>query len=131
MKQEDISDIMIQSLVLSLALIERFEIMQENGLVAQRAKQSIKTSAKFLEIYVDKVFDVSGEDEETKQHMKKGATHLAELRLRLEKGLKTENLMNISDRKEGLKKLINLAPLLQIQKDELYTKIRDSGIIDY
>lgn len=128
---DQLNDIMIESLVLSMALIERFEIMEEHGLVAHKAKQSTKNSAKFLQIYVDKVFDVSGETEDVKNHMKKGASHISELGLRLERSLKTNNLLTSLDRRVDLKKILNLAPLLQIQKIELENKIIDSGILEY
>lgn len=128
---DQLNYIMIESLVLSTALIERFEMMEENGLVAHKAKQSTKSASKFLQIYVDKVFDVSGESEDTKSHMKKGASHISELGLRMEKSLKTNNLSPLSDRIADLKKIINLAPLLEIQKEHLQSKIIDSGILEY
>lgn len=128
---KNLESILIHSLVLSTALVEKFEIMEQNNLVAQRAKQSIKNSIKFLENYVNNVFNTSDDSEETKRGMKAGSTHIAELQLRVEKSLSTSNLLNISDRKKILLQLVDETVLFPNQKIQLYEKIRDSGIIDY
>ena len=131
MSSEDVSDIMMESLVLSIALVERFEIMEENKLTAFKAKQSIKASTKFLQNYIDKVFDVTGETDDVKQHMKSGASHLIEIGNRVERSLKVQNLANLENRKEDLKKILSLAPLIGIQQDELFNRIVKSGILEY
>lgn len=128
---KNLESVLIHSLVLSTALVEKFEIMEQNNLVAQRAKQSIKNSIKFLENYVNNVFNTSDDSEETKRGMKAGSTHIAELQLRVEKSLSTSNLLNISDRKKILLQLVDETVLFPNQKIQLYEKIRDSGIIDY
>jgi hypothetical protein len=120
LSSEELSDIMIESLVLATMLIERFQIMEENKLLALKAKQSVKGSIPHLENYVNKVFAVKSEDAE---HMKKGATY--------DRSLKTTNLTTISDRKTYLQEFINDTALFPAQKKDLYEKIRDSGIIEY
>ena len=39
---EQLSDVVIESLALSVTLLERFETMDENGLLTLRAKQSLR-----------------------------------------------------------------------------------------
>lgn len=124
----ELSDVMIESLVLAVMLSQRFEIMEENKLLALKAKQSVKNSIPHLQNYVDKVFAVNSLDAE---HMKKGATYVSELIGRVDKTFETDNLLTISDRKEALLKYINDTTLFASQKTELYERIRDSGIIDY
>jgi Asp-tRNA(Asn)/Glu-tRNA(Gln) amidotransferase C subunit len=129
--QQELSDIMLQSVALSTILCEKFEIMSENNLVMHKAKQSLKTTLSLLTNYVNKVFNVEGQDEETTRHMLQGASHVVELSSRIETSLKAENLLSIGSRKDILSDIIWQAPLLEIQRQELYTKLRDSGIIDY
>jgi hypothetical protein len=128
LSSEELSDIMIESLVLATMLIERFQIMEENKLLALKAKQSVKGSIPHLENYVNKVFAVKSEDAE---HMKKGATYVMEIINRVDRSLKTTNLTTISDRKTYLQEFINDTALFPAQKKDLYEKIRDSGIIEY
>jgi hypothetical protein len=128
LSSEELSDIMIESLVLATMLIERFQIMEENKLLALKAKQSVKGSIPHLEHYVNKVFAVESEDAE---HMKKGATYVMEIINRVDRSLKTTNLTTISDRKTYLQEFINDTALFPAQKKDLYEKIRDSGIIEY
>jgi len=125
---EELSDVMIESLVLASMLIQRFEIMEENKLLAHKAKQSVKNSIPHIENYVNKIFTINSEDAE---HMKKGASYVLELMNRIEVTLKTTNLLTISDRKESLKRYIDDTILFPSQKIELYEKIRDSGILEY
>jgi hypothetical protein len=126
---EELSDIVIESLALSVTLLERFETMDENGLLTLRAKQSLKNIIPHLEGYVSKLIAVRHEDEI--EHFKKGATVIAELSNRVEKALKSENILDISTRKRWLKELIDTTALFPAQKDELYEAIRDSGILEY
>jgi len=126
---EELSDIVIESLALSVTLLERFETMDENGLLTLRAKQSLKNIIPHLEGYVSKLIAVRHEDEI--EHFKKGATVIAELSNRVEKALNSENILDISTRKRWLKELIDTTALFPAQKDELYEAIRDSGILEY
>ena len=126
---EELSDIVIESLALSVTLLERFETMDENGLLTLRAKQSLKNIIPHLEGYVSKLIAVRHEDEI--EHFKKGATVIAELSNRLEKALKSENILDISTRKRWLKDFIDATVLFPPQKEELYETIRDSGILEY
>lgn len=128
---ENLESVLIHSLVLSAVLVEKFEIMERNNLVAQRAKQSVKNTIKFLENYVNNVFNTSDDSDETKRGMKAGSTHVAELQVRVEQSLSTSNLLNISDRKRILLQIVDETVLFPQQKIQLYEKIRDSGIIDY
>ena len=126
---EELSDVVIESLVLASALLERFETMDENGLFVQRAKNSVRTALPHLEQYVSKLIKPADEDEE--DHYKKGATVIHELSSRVEKALGMENILDISSRKEYLKEFIEETVLFPVQKTELYEKIRDSGILNY
>ena len=126
---EELSDIVIESLALSVTLLERFETMDENGLLTLRAKQSLRNTIPHIEGYVNKLIAVRHEDEE--EHFKKGATVILELSNRVETALKSENILDISTRKRYLKELIDLTVLFPPQKEELYEAIRDSGILNY
>jgi len=126
---EELSDTAIESLSLSVSLLERFETMQENGLFVTRAKQSLKTTMGFLEAYVEKVLIPASEDEE--EHFKRGATVITEMSNRVETALKVENILDISTRKRYLRDFIDTTALFPAQKDELYETIRDSGILNY
>lgn len=126
---QELSDIVIESLVLASALLERFETMDQNGLFVQRAKNSVRTALPHIEEYVKKLITAKEADEE--EHYKKGATVVAELSNRVEKALGMENILDISNRKEYLKEFIEETALFPVQKTELYEKIRDSGILNY
>lgn len=126
---EQLSDVVIESLVLSVTLLERFETMDQNGLFTQRAKQSLKGTLPHIEAYVSKLITVTAEDEE--EHFKKGATVIAELSSRVETALSSKNILDISTRKRYLRDFIDSTALFPTQKDELYEAIRDSGILDY
>ncbi len=126
---EELSDVVIESLVLASALLERFETMDQNGLFVQRAKQSVRTALPHIEQYVDKLITAREDDEE--EHYKKGATVVAELSARVEKALGMDNILDISTRKQYLKEFIDDTALFPVQKTELYEKIRDSQILNY
>ncbi len=126
---EELSDVVIESLVLASALLERFETMDQNGLFVQRAKQSVRTALPHIEEYVSKLITAKEADEE--EHYKKGATVITELSSRVEKALGMENILDISNRKQYLKEFIDDTALFPVQKTELYEKIRDSGILNY
>jgi chaperonin GroEL (HSP60 family) len=129
LNSQELSDVVIESLVLASALLERFETMDQNGLFVQRAKQSIRTALPHLEQYVGKLIKPADEDEI--DHFKKGATVVHELSARVEKALGMENILDISNRKQYLKEFIEETTLFPVQKTELYEKIRNSGILDY
>lgn len=126
---EQLSDVVIESLVLASALLERFETMDQNGLFVQKAKNSIRTALPHIEQYVNKLITAREADEE--EHFKKGATVISEISSRVEKALGMENILDISNRKEYLKEFIEDTTLFPTQKKELYEKIRDSGILNY
>ena len=129
LNSQQLSDVVIESLVLASALLERFETMDQNGLFVQRAKQSVRTALPHLEQYVSKLIKPADEDEI--DHFKKGATVVHELSVRVEKALGMDNILDISNRKQYLKEFIEETTLFPIQKTELYEKIRNSGILDY
>lgn len=126
---EELSDVVIESLALSVTLLERFETMDQNGLFTQRAKQSLRGTLPHIEAYVDKLIAVRNPDEE--EHFKKGATVIMELSNRIERAMSPENILDISTRKKWLKKIIDETVLFPAQKEELYEAIRDSGILNY
>lgn len=129
LNSQQLSDVVIESLSLSVALLDRFETMKENGLLVQKAKQSLNIVLPHLEEYVSKLIIPKEIDEE--DHMKKGATVVSELCLRIENALQGTNVLDISSRKEILKEIVQKTVLFPSQKDELYESIRDSGILDY
>jgi hypothetical protein len=126
---EELSNVVIESLTLSVALLERFEIMEENKLFAFKAKQALNNIIPHIERYVDTLIKANSEDEV--EHMKKGATVISELSLRIENALQGRNVLDISSRKKYLKDFIEETALFPAQKTELYEKIRNSGILDY
>ena len=126
---EELSDVVIESLALSVTLLERLETMDRNGLLALKAKQSLKNTIPHIERYVEKLIKAQSEDEV--EHMKKGATVISELSNRVENALQGRNILDISSRKQYLKDIIDKTVLFPAQKDELYEAIRDSGILDY
>jgi hypothetical protein len=126
---EQLSDIVIESLALSVTLLERFETMDQNGLFTMRAKQSLRQTLPHIEAYVSKLITVTAEDEV--EHFKKGATVITELSNRIDSALKVNNILDISSRKKYLEALIDATVLFPPQKKELYEAIRDSGILEY
>lgn len=126
---EQLSDVVIESLALSVTLLERFETMDQNGLFTQRAKQSLRQTLPHIEAYVSKLITVNADDEV--EHFKKGATVIAELSNRIERSLKAEHILDISARKKYLKEMIETTALFPAQQEELYDAIRDSGILNY
>lgn len=128
MTQQELSDTIIESLALSVKLLEKFEIMNENNLLVMKAKQSLKTTINHLEIYVNKLTKASDGEEE---HFNTAIGIILEIGGRLDKALKAENVTGISERKKILKECVEDTVLFPKQKVELYEKIRDSGILDY
>jgi hypothetical protein len=126
---QELSDVVIESLSLSVALLDRFETMKANGLLVQKAKQSLNTILPHLEEYVSKLITPKESDEE--EHMKKGATVVAELCSRIENALQGTNVLDITARKDILKQIIDETILGKARKVALYETIRDSGILDY
>lgn len=129
LSSEELSDVVIESLALAVALLERFETMDRNGLFVQRAKQSLKTVIPHVEEYVSKLIIPRAEDEI--EHMKKGATVVSELSGRIENALQGINVLDISSRKDILQEIINETTLTKPKKKILYETIRDSGILEY
>jgi len=126
---EELSDIVIESLALSVVLLDKFETMDQNGLFTMRAKQSLKATIPHIEAYVNKLIEPRHKDEE--EHFKKGATVIQELTNRIETSLSSENILDISTRKKWLKEFIDATALFPKQKEELYEAIRDSEILNY
>ena len=126
---DELNDVVIESLALAVALLERFETMDENGLLTLRAKQSLRQTIPHIEGYVSKLIAVRHEDEV--EHFKKGATVITELSNRIDSALKVNNILDISARKNYLESLIDATVLFPPQKKELYEAIRDSGILEY
>lgn len=124
LSSEDLSDIMIQSLALSTLLLEKFEIMTENGLVITKAKQTVKACIPFLSNYVDKVFANFEKDEI--EHITKSASYVSELIMRANTAINVKNLLTISDRKEMLLEILS-----KNNRETLYDDITDSGILNY
>ena len=129
LSSEDLSDIMIQSLALSTLLLEKFEIMTENGLVITKAKQTVKACIPFLENYVNKVF--ANFDKDELEHITKSASYVSEIMLRAEKAITVKNLLTISDRKEILLNILIKSSDNVLKYPELYKEIINSEILNY
>jgi hypothetical protein len=124
---EELSDVIIESMALSVSLLERFEIMNDNNLFVQKAKLSLKNTIPHIENYVNKLIKAHSQDEE--DHFKKGATVISELSNRIETAVKTRNIMDISTRQDALKGILskNPAPIMDI----IYDEILKSEILNY
>ena len=124
---EQLSDVIIESMALSVSLLERFEIMNENDLFVQKAKQSLRNTIPHIEKYVNKLIEVRSEDEA--DHFKKGATVIAELSNRIETAVRTRNIMDISARQDTLKQILDKNPFPVM--DIVYNEILNSQILNY
>ena len=124
---EELSDVIIESMALSASLLERFDIMNENDLFVQRAKQSLKNIIPHIENYMSKLITAHSQDEE--DHFKKGATVISELSNRIEKAVKTKNIMDISTRQDVLKDILNHSYFETM--DIIYDEILKSEILNY
>lgn len=124
---EQLSDVIIESMALSVSLLERFEIMNENDLFVQKAKQSLRNTIPHIEKYVNKLIEVHSDDEV--DHFKKGATVVAELSSRIETAVKTRNIMDISARQDTLKQILDKNPFPVM--DIVYNEILQSQILNY
>lgn len=124
---EQLSDVIIESMALSVSLLERFEIMNDNDLFVQKAKQSLRNTIPHIEAYMSKLIQIHSQDEE--DHFKKGATVITELSNRIETAVKTRNIMDISTRQDVLKEILdkNPAPVMDI----IYDRILHSEILNY
>ena len=126
---DELSDTVIESLSLAVALLERFETMNENGLFIHKSKLALKNVIPHIEQYVEKLITPKEEDEV--EHMKKGATVVNELCTRIENALQGRNVLDISKRKDILQEIINDTTLTKPKKRILYETIRDSGVLEY
>jgi hypothetical protein len=124
---EQLSDVIIESMALSVSLLERFEIMNENDLFVQKAKQSLRNTIPHIEKYVNKLIEVHSEDEA--DHFKKGATVIAELSSRIETAVRTRNIMDISARQDTLKQILDKNPFPVM--DIVYNEILQAQILNY
>lgn len=126
---EQLSDVIIESMALSVSLLERFEIMNENDLFVQKAKQSLKNTIPHIEAYVNKLIKPSNEEEML--HYKKAGTVISELSQRVETAVKTKNIMDISTRQDILKELLDEEPFSITTMKSIYNKILKSEILNY
>jgi len=124
---EQLSDVIIESMALSVSLLERFEIMNENDLFVQKAKQSLRNTIPHIEKYVNKLIEVHSDDE--LDHFKKGATVIAELSSRIETAVRTRNIMDISARQDTLKQILDKNPFPVM--DIVYNEILQAQILNY
>jgi transcriptional regulator CtsR len=126
---DELSDTVIESLSLAVALLERFETMNKNGLFIHKSKLALKNVIPHIEQYVEKLITPKEDDEV--EHMKKGATVVNELCTRIENALQGRNVLDISQRKDILQEIINDTTLTKPKKKILYETIRDSGVLEY
>ncbi len=123
--------VIAESLALSTALAERLEILKENGLFIQRTKQAVTNSIAILDNYVSKTFDPTGESEETKNELFKGATIIADFVARINATLDNPDILPLSTRERVLEQYIKATVLFPKQQKELYDKIIESQILNY
>lgn len=125
-----LSSIIIQSLALSVVLLEKFEIMQENNLFVLKAKQLLNRMVPILESYITKI--ITAETPEEKDDILKGAVIIQELYARIETSLSGKNILDISSRKTILTEILDkTGRLTENQKIELFNNILDSEILTY
>ena len=129
LSSQQLSDVIIESMALSVSLLERFEIMNENDLFIQKAKQSLKNTIPHIEQYVTKLIKANSVDQI--DHFKKGATVIAELSNRIEAAVRTRNIMDISARQDSLQSMIANTNLGPEQQNELFQLIKQSKILNY
>jgi hypothetical protein len=129
LSSQQLSDVIIESMALSVSLLERFEIMNENDLFIQKAKQSLKNTIPHIEQYVTKLIKANSVHEV--DHFKKGATVIAELSNRIEAAVRTRNIMDISSRQDSLQSMIANTNLGPEQQNELFESIKKSKILNY
>jgi hypothetical protein len=129
LSSQQLSDVIIESMALSVSLLERFEIMNENDLFIQKAKQSLKNTIPHIEQYVTKLIKANSVHEV--DHFKKGATVIAELSNRIEAAVRTRNIMDISARQDSLQSMIANTNLGPEQQNELFESIKKSKILNY
>lgn len=125
-----LSSIIIQSLALSVVLLEKFEIMQENNLFVLKAKQLLNRMVPILESYTTKI--ITAETPEEKDDILKGSVIIQELYARIETSLSGKNILDISSRKTILTEILDkTGRLTENQKIELFNNILDSEILTY
>jgi len=129
LSSQQLSDVIIESMALSVSLLERFEIMNENDLFIQKAKQSLRNTIPHIEQYVTKLIKANSVDEV--DHFKKGATVIAELSNRIEAAVRTRNIMDISARQDSLQSMIANTNLGPEQQNQLFESIKQSKILNY
>lgn len=125
-----LSSIILQSLALSITLMEKFEIMKENQLFVQKSKQLLNQIIPALEQYTDKI--ISAEKPEEKEDIKKGAVVIQELYSRIETCLTVETILDVSLKKTILTNILEAdTKLTKKQRVALFNDILDSGILTY
>ena len=125
---DELSDVMIDSLVLSNMLVEKFEIMEENKLVAHKAKQSVKNAAEHLNNYINKVFNSSTNEEEDK-HFRTASNIILIKQERVEKVLADKEILIIDDRKEILKDILIKSNINEELIKDIISDVDDSEIL--
>lgn len=125
-----LSSIIIQSLALSVVLLERFEIMQENKLFVHQTKQLLKRMIPVLENY--SVTIIKAQTPEEEDDILRGAVIIQELYARIEVSLSGKNILDISARKTILTEILDsTGKLTENQKIALFNNILDSEILTY
>lgn len=125
-----LSSIILQSLALSITLMEKFEIMKENQLFVQKSKQLLNQIIPALEQYIDKI--ISAEKPEEKEDIKKGAVVIQELYSRIETCLTVETILDVSLKKTILTNILEAdTKLTKKQRVALFNDILDSGILTH
>lgn len=124
---DDLNDMMVETVVLSSMLVDRFETMHSEGLPAQKAKMATKNAYNHLVGYVAKIFNVDLEDVETKEHFKDGTDSIFLMIQRADKALKNENLSTVDDRLSIIEQILDNHTELDFdQKSSLVELIRQS-----
>ena len=103
LSSDELSNSIVQSLALSNALIERFEIMIDNNVFAQRSKQSVKNTIIHLTAYINKVFNPAIQDD---AELKLWSDIVLNLQTKVDNALSDEEIVIITDRKALLRKVL-------------------------
>lgn len=128
LSSEQLDDVMVDSLILSNLLIEKYEIMLKHKLVMHRAKQSVSNAFTHLNHYVSQIFD-KGEMQDRDTIL---ASNIVLIRQeRVEKALENKEVVIIGDRQKTLKEILSEHIEDEERIDEILEKVKISEILKF
>lgn len=110
---EELTDTIVQSIALSIILIEKFDIMLEKGYAVQVLKSSVKTTLNHLNNYVNNLFKVDDKD------IIFGADIVLQVQSKIEFALSDKDINIFSDKKKTLEAIL----LEQGLSEEIVSKV--------